>query len=111
MTSDVIAFTVAFLIADHFHNGGSRSLRDVLVFAILIPVWVLGASAAGLYDRDERRPDYTTLDDAGPAFTFITIWTWLGLAVASVVGAIDVTVNEALVFGGSRSGSCSAAAR
>jgi exopolysaccharide biosynthesis polyprenyl glycosylphosphotransferase len=98
VASDVIAFALAFVIADRLHEPSVNWTGSLVTFAALVPFWVLGASAAGLYDRDERRPDYTTLDDAGPAFTFITIWTWLGLTVVTVFGIGDVAAHDAIVF-------------
>ena len=97
IAADLIALSTAFLIAA-LQEGSVMPAYLPVIFVAVLPLWVLGASAYGLYDRDEQRPDYTTLDDIGPAFTLVTIGTWLGLAAASIAGLGDVTIHTALVF-------------
>lgn len=98
IAADVTAFTTAYLIAVLFEGSQTHPLHGFAVFVVLLPLWVLGTSAYGLYDRDEQRPDHTTLDDAGPVFAIVTIGTWLGLAVSSIVGLHGVTIDAALLF-------------
>jgi exopolysaccharide biosynthesis polyprenyl glycosylphosphotransferase len=98
IASDLVAFTFAALIAEQVASPRVQAIPSLVVFAILLPLWMIGMSSYGLYNGDEQRPDYTTLDDAGPAFTFITIGTWLGLVVLSFVGSNTITIEDATVF-------------
>ena len=98
IASDLVAFTLAALVAQQVSNLKIQAVPSLVIFGILLPLWMIGMGGYGLYNGDEQRPDHTTLDDAGPAFTFITIGTWLGLVVLSFVGSSAITIEDATVF-------------
>jgi len=96
VAADVVGLVAAY-VALVLLQGSGMTL-DLLFLIAIVPLWVIGANAYGLYDRDEQRPDHTTLDDAGPIFTLIAIGTWLGLVVSSSTSIVDVTTDTALAF-------------
>jgi len=96
--ADVVGLIAAYVIAALVVGSGSGTIFQLSCLFLVLPLWVIGANASGLYDRDEQRPDHTTLDDAGPVITLVAIGTWLGLAVTAPTGIVDVTTDAALVF-------------
>jgi FlaA1/EpsC-like NDP-sugar epimerase len=73
----VASFVVAELLVGPYTNAG-----DWLVLLGMIPIWVVTAKIYGLYDRDEERADYTTVDDFTDVFHLVTVAVWL-LALGS----------------------------
>jgi len=76
--ADIAGFSLAYLAAaweDH-HLAGRVSSG---VFLLSLPVWLAAAQAFGLYDRDARRPDHSTLDELGRLVQLVTVGTWCGL--------------------------------
>jgi exopolysaccharide biosynthesis polyprenyl glycosylphosphotransferase len=52
----------------------------------------------GLYDRDEERPEHTTIDDLVGVFQLVTIGIWLNFVVASVTGLADPELGKWIRF-------------
>ena len=64
--------------------GGLVEGRDLLIWAIpLLPLWLLLAKVEGLYDRDQPKIWYLTIDE-GPALVH---WVTVGVAGASLLMA------------------------
>jgi exopolysaccharide biosynthesis polyprenyl glycosylphosphotransferase len=81
VVADMVGLAVAFLIAqrlfpakaeDHVHP-----LMEYLIFLGSLPVWVIAARIAGLYDRDGERTDHSTADDFVGVFVVVTVGTWI----------------------------------
>ena len=65
-----------------FGSGGGPADRvapvgEVAVFALMLPVWLVTAKLYGLFDRDEKRSDHTTADDAITVVHIVTLGVWL----------------------------------
>jgi len=76
--ADVVALTLAFLIAALLVNTPSGALApEVAFFALTTPLWVVLARLFDLYDRDENHVDHSTIDDIGGIFNLVTLGTWL----------------------------------
>ena len=50
---------------------------ELLLFVCSLPLWLVLARAMGLYDRDEERPEHTTVDDLVGVFPLVTMGVWL----------------------------------
>ncbi len=91
VAADVVGLGIAFLVAEVSlgRNGtaaGSFGDRtEFLLFALLVPLWILGAKLCGLYNRDEERTNYSTTDDLIGVFVLVTLMTWI-FARSALVG-------------------------
>jgi exopolysaccharide biosynthesis polyprenyl glycosylphosphotransferase len=68
-----------------------------VAFVLTLPLWVSGAKLLGLYDRDDQRPDQSTLDDLGRIFQLVTVGSWLALAILWLSG-VRVPETASLTF-------------
>jgi exopolysaccharide biosynthesis polyprenyl glycosylphosphotransferase len=88
MTADAVGLLAAFLAAaewlPHDRTLGQVSLH-VLAFSAVVPVWAIGAKGFGLYDRDDQRPDHSTVDDFGRLFQLATIAAWVAIVTSALL--------------------------
>ncbi len=86
----LLGLTVAFVLLQGVVESSSDRVGKVpfdgelVLFACSLPLWFVLARAMGLYDRDEERPEHTTIDDLVGVFQLVTIGIWLNFVVASV---------------------------
>jgi exopolysaccharide biosynthesis polyprenyl glycosylphosphotransferase len=85
---DVASLTVAYLVATLVSGGHGAlgSARELVLFVLTLPCWVLVAHLHGLYQRDEERTDHSTTDDIVGVFHLVTIGAWLLLVASRVAG-------------------------
>jgi exopolysaccharide biosynthesis polyprenyl glycosylphosphotransferase len=86
--ADLLGLSLAYLLVATLLSGGNGTLgsrRDLLLFALSLPCWVLVGNLHGLYHRDEERADHSTTDDVVGVFHLVTIGVWL-LLLASRLG-------------------------
>lgn len=88
LAADLVALLTAFVSAAEVSPGDqtlSRFSLHVLAFLPVLPIWAAGAMAMGLYDRDEQRPDHSTVDDFSRVLQLATISSWCVLGTTSLV--------------------------
>ena len=88
IAADLVGLTVAFVVATHHwgQHGTFGSTREMALFVVSLPCWVLVAALHGLYHRDEERADHCTTDDIVGVFHLVTIGAWLLLVVSRLEG-------------------------
>ena len=75
MAADLLGLAGAFvllqvLLGPSSGDGDQVPLDgELLLFACSLPVWLVLAQAMGLYNRDEERPEHTTVDDLVGVFS------------------------------------------
>jgi len=81
LLADVVGLAVAFVVAQQvFAPDSSDRVHPLLEYAIFfaaLPVWIVAAHVAGLYNRDGERTDHSTADDLVGVFAVVTIGTWI----------------------------------
>jgi exopolysaccharide biosynthesis polyprenyl glycosylphosphotransferase len=77
--SDTVAVTASLLISAEV-AGAELTVRTLAVVFVL-PLWIIGAAACGLYSRDEQRVDHGTVNDVLPVVQFITFAAWLAVVL------------------------------
>jgi exopolysaccharide biosynthesis polyprenyl glycosylphosphotransferase len=88
LAADLTGLCAAFAIAELTFGGASAhgdavsQLTEILLFAAVLPLWVVTAKLYGLYDRDEERADHSTADDLLGVFHLVTVGTWLAFIAA-----------------------------
>jgi exopolysaccharide biosynthesis polyprenyl glycosylphosphotransferase len=88
VVADLVGLSLAYLIAtsrwsDH---GPLGSTRELTLFLLSLPTWVLVAQLHGLYSRDGERLDHCTTEDIVSVFHLVTIGAWLLLVASRVAG-------------------------
>jgi exopolysaccharide biosynthesis polyprenyl glycosylphosphotransferase len=98
--ADIAALTIAFAAAELLfpHVRGSTEVSAWLFFLGALPVWIVVASLAGLYDRDGERTDHSTADDVVGVFNVVTVGTWLVFATGWVTRLIVPQPTKLFTF-------------
>jgi exopolysaccharide biosynthesis polyprenyl glycosylphosphotransferase len=101
IAADLAALAFAYLLAFGV-AGPSRGWLDAhtgLVIAAVasLPIWQIAAKSYGLYDRDEQRPNHSTVDDIGRIFNLVTTGVWLSV-VAEWFFATRFEATAVIVF-------------
>ncbi len=88
LVADVLGLSVAFVLAQILFEPDVTT-RDVvtpgmesLAFILSLPLWIAFAMLSGLYGRDHRRTDHSTVDDLVGVFAVVTIGSWIFSAFA-----------------------------
>jgi exopolysaccharide biosynthesis polyprenyl glycosylphosphotransferase len=103
LASDVLGLTLSFALAQWIYQA-SRNLgsldvaRETLLFALVLPIWVVMAKLYGLYARDEERTNHSTADEVFGVFHLVTVGTWLVCATAYVTKLAKPELPKLLVF-------------
>lgn len=105
LAADVTALIGAFVVAQAVYVAGGRGdpghlsqLTEVVIFALSLPAWVVGAKVYGLYDRDEERTDHSTADDFTRLFHLITVCTFLLYAVSRLTRLFNPEFGKLFLF-------------
>jgi exopolysaccharide biosynthesis polyprenyl glycosylphosphotransferase len=103
LTADALGLSFAFLLAVFIF--GSRGASDRIdaatefgLFLLTLPLWVVVAKLHGLYDRDEDRADYSTVDDTVSVFHLVTIGAWLLFAGSWMTGLGEPELARVFAF-------------
>ena len=54
----------------------------MVLFVMTLPLWLLFATALGLYEHDEARADHSTADEALGVINLVTLGTWVVFVIA-----------------------------
>ncbi len=82
LAADMIGLLLAYLTAVALTSGGDTTFSHFsyfLGFLLTLPAWAAGAKLLGLYERDDQRPDHSTVDDVGRVFQLVTVGSWLSV--------------------------------
>jgi exopolysaccharide biosynthesis polyprenyl glycosylphosphotransferase len=101
--ADVLGLTIAFLVVELlFGSQGAPDavhLTDEMVlFALALPAWLLGAKLFGLYDRDEERAAHSTPDDLVRVFLLATVGAFLITHTVGLTRSADPDLTKVTVF-------------
>jgi len=85
--ADLAGLTAAFFLSERLvsHTPGIDRVdptSERVFFLLSLPIWVIVANLAGLYDRDGERTDHSTADDIVGVFIVLTVATWVLFATA-----------------------------
>src|ERR1700710_2200992 len=98
LLADVTSLTSSFVLIQLFFGLGLSVLGALGVLIAMLLSWVVLAKVYGLYDRDEERTDYGTLDDIPGLFHLLTVGAWLALVVIWLVGEVRPEVPRVFAF-------------
>lgn len=95
LAADLVALLGAFAITEALFRGQHGVINhlgvatETLVFIATLPAWVVGAKLYGLYDRDARTADHSTVDEIASIFHFVTVVVWAFFALSWISGLTD----------------------
>jgi exopolysaccharide biosynthesis polyprenyl glycosylphosphotransferase len=103
LVADLAALSIAFAATESLFPhvlGADRAdpWVESLFFLVSLPVWIVVASLAGLYDRDGERTDHSTADDVVGVFNVVTVGTWLVFATGWVTRFIVPQPTKLVTF-------------
>jgi exopolysaccharide biosynthesis polyprenyl glycosylphosphotransferase len=81
-------------------DGAFGSSRELVVFVLTLPCWVIAAKLHGLYERDQERTDHSTTDDVVGIFHIVTIGVWVLLLASRLAGRTSPGIYALIVFWG-----------
>jgi exopolysaccharide biosynthesis polyprenyl glycosylphosphotransferase len=102
--ADVLGLALAFTLSEEAYVGSPGAPNsfsvgtEYLLFAAVLPLWVLAAKLYGLYDRDDAHADHSTTDDVVRVFHLVTVVVWLLVAVAYVTGSAHPSFEKVVIF-------------
>ena len=80
LAADATGLLLAFLLTEAlFRAADSEHLgvrKETVIFVLTLPLWLLAADLYGLYKRDDKRADHSTVDDFVNVFHLITVGVW-----------------------------------
>ena len=92
MLADAVGLTLAFAVSIVVFRttvgpeDPIEQSREIPLFLVTLPGWILLARLHGLYDRDEERASHSTLDDLVGVFHLVTVGAFLFFAASWVTG-------------------------
>jgi len=98
VTGIALAFVLAEVVAGGNGGGTTDAWAEYALFLGALPGWVVAAKLYGLYDRDQRRNGYSTVDDIPSVFHMVTSGAWLFFFVAHVSGVAHPSVTKVGMF-------------
>jgi exopolysaccharide biosynthesis polyprenyl glycosylphosphotransferase len=91
-----LAYYLATLLASG--DGAFGSSRELLIFVLTLPCWVVAAKLHGLYERDQERTDHSTTDEVVGIFHIVTIGVWILLVASRLAGRTSPGIYALIVF-------------
>jgi exopolysaccharide biosynthesis polyprenyl glycosylphosphotransferase len=98
LLADVLGLILAFAVAEVAFGAESDIWLQTLLFAVMLPAWIVLAKIYGLYDRDEQRTDHTTIDDVVGVFHFVTTGVWLSFLLRWVAAPGSPDIAKLFTF-------------
>jgi exopolysaccharide biosynthesis polyprenyl glycosylphosphotransferase len=90
LIADLIGLSSAYVAAAVLggHRGALGSPKELVLFLLTLPFWVVVAQLRGLYERDLERADHATTDDVFNVLQLATIGIWLLIVGSRLFGRV-----------------------
>ena len=98
--ADLVGLSAAYLLVTLMWNGHGvlGSWRELLVFVLTLPCWIVVAKVHGLYGRDHERAAHSSTDDVAAVFSLVAIGLWLLLVASQLSGRSGPSIDALIVF-------------
>ena len=100
VAGDLFGLTLSYVLANLWW-GDTRPLgsaRELKIFVLSLPCWIIVATLQGLYRRDYERAAHWTSDELARVFQFVTIAAWLLLVSSRLDGLNTPPVLNVAMF-------------
>jgi exopolysaccharide biosynthesis polyprenyl glycosylphosphotransferase len=91
-----LAYYLATLVASG--NGALGSRRELVVFVLTLPLWVIAAKLHGLYEHDHECTDHSTTRDVVGIFHLVTTGVFILLVASRLAGHTNPSIDAMLIF-------------
>ena len=100
LLADFLGLCIAYLLTTLFWgaSGAFGREREILVFLLTLPCWVIVAKLQGLYRSDQECADHSTADDVVRVFHLVTIGVWVLLVASRIAGRNAPGIYAAITF-------------
>ena len=104
LAADVVGLAVSFAIAQVLFGDTDAAIdrisraREVLLFVLTLPGWIVVAKLYGLYDRDEERTGHSTVDEFVDVLHLVTVGAWFSLVGAWLLGWAKPDIAKLVAF-------------
>ncbi len=100
MLADLLGLSFAYLIVTLLwgEHGAFGSARELLLFALTLPSFLIAAKFHGLYQRDHERATHATTDDVAGVFSIVAIGLWMLLIASHLTGRTGPPIDGLIAF-------------
>ncbi|HTW41570.1 MAG TPA: sugar transferase [Solirubrobacteraceae bacterium] len=100
MLADLLGFSLAYLIVTLLwgEQGAFGSPRELAVFVLTLPCWIVVAKLHGLYRQDHERAAHATTDEVAGVFSIVAIGLWLLVIASHLTGRTGPAIDGLIVF-------------
>jgi exopolysaccharide biosynthesis polyprenyl glycosylphosphotransferase len=100
MIADLLGLSLAYLLVTLVfdEHGVLGSWRELLVFVLTLPCWLVVAKLHGLYQRDHERAAHSSTDDVAAVFSIVAIGLWLLLVASQLTGRSGPAIDTLIAF-------------
>jgi exopolysaccharide biosynthesis polyprenyl glycosylphosphotransferase len=100
MLADLLGLSLAYLIVTLLwgEHGAFGSARELLLFALTLPCFLIVAKLHGLYQRDHERATHSTTDDVAGVFSIVAIGLWMLLIASHLTGRTGPPIDGLIAF-------------
>jgi exopolysaccharide biosynthesis polyprenyl glycosylphosphotransferase len=100
LVADLLGLGLAYYLTTLLISGDGAfgSTRELVVFVLTLPCWVIAAKLHGLYERDQERADHSTTDDVVGIFHIVIIGIWILLLASRMAGRGGPGIYALTVF-------------
>ena len=98
--ADLVGLSACYLLVTLLWNehGVLGSWRELLVFVLTLPCWIVVAKVHGLYGRDHERAAHSSTDDVAGVFSLVAIGLWLVLVASQLSGRSGPSIDALIAF-------------
>ena len=102
VTADLLGLGLAYYLATVLvgGHGALGSSRQLVVFLLTLPCWVVVAKFHGLYQRDQEHASLSTTDEVVGIFHLVTIGVWILLVASRLDGRMSPGIYSLIAFWG-----------
>ena len=100
MVADLLALSLAYLLVTLLwgEKGAFGSWRELLVFAVTLPCWIVVGKLHGLYRRDHEHAAHSSTDDVAGVFSLVAVGLWLLVVASQLTGRSGPAIDALIAF-------------
>jgi exopolysaccharide biosynthesis polyprenyl glycosylphosphotransferase len=102
--ADVVGLSAAFAVTEAIFAGGGGVIgsigvaSEIVIFALCLPLWIVGAQLYGLYDHDDERAYHSTIDEFVSVFHLVTVSLFAFFALSWLTSLTDPNQKKLATF-------------
>jgi exopolysaccharide biosynthesis polyprenyl glycosylphosphotransferase len=100
LLADFVGLSAAYVLTQVLlpDNGELTLSEETALFLLTLPLWLILATAYGLYARDTERTDHQTADDLVAVFHLVTVGVWILFLGTVLTRATQTFVPKLALF-------------